>query len=238
MKKYAAGFRPICLIVLIFFNVQLVMGKDTGREAETKSDSLMNNGLQFTFINSLSAAYKMRTNAGNYWRFGISLEGSYNENNHDRNHLEQWSSDTTESAIRGSGNNKTMFIALTVDHIWNIVQYKMISFYLGVGPRVYYGAQKGNSEWQNVDVVDGTKRETYSSTKTIFLGIRGVAGIESTIYGNLSLFAEIYATAGKEWYSFDQEYNSGNEYRSAQKVKGQQFSAGISNIKIGLNVYF
>ncbi len=238
MKEYAAGFRPICLIVLIFFSVQLVMGKDTGRETETKSDSLMNNGLQFTFINSMSAAYKMRTNTGNYWRFGISLEGSYNENNHDRNYLEQWSSDTTESAIRGSGNNKNMFIALNVDHIWNIVQYKMIYFYLGVGPRVYYSAQKGNSEWQDVDVVDGRKRESHTSTKTIFLGVRGVAGIESKIYKNLSLFAEIYASAGKAWYVVDAEESLENHYKRSIRTKGQQFSTGISNIKIGLNVYF
>lgn len=234
-------FRLVSFLVGLFILTNMLWAQETDTPKKAGRDSsVYTNGLQFTFINSTAFAYKLHPQSGNYWRFGVSLNGKIGMEDFDKNNTDFLTNDTVYYAYKRNSTRNSVYISLNTDYLLPLLKNDILTVYSGGGFFVSYYSFTDNSDLVGTDQASHTKFTREISKKTVGVGLRAIGGVEGHVTNRISLFAEMNVYVSKSWSETLETATRENSInpRNERKEKIQGLVTGVSNIRIGLNVYF
>lgn len=192
-------------------------------------------GVQFYLINGISFALKTRASYPHTWRLLFDLSGSFT--NSSSEYRETFSNDTyQESESERGGHDFNFSLSFQYNHFFKVKNY--FDPYVGIGPLIRYGIQKG--KYESKEMIGGDVARS-DETTNIYLGIgvHSSIGIESSLFSHLSLFSELNLSYAHEWTKWESNSNifTSDSWRKYE-VTGTTSSLDLNSIKLGLIVYF
>ncbi|MFH0736182.1 MAG: hypothetical protein V1773_17245 [bacterium] len=194
------------------------------------------NKISVYFINGYGAIYQINTSPNTFYRLHIDIEADIVDSNFSR------------TSYAGSSRNKDIKVMLAPEIGCYLINKKYAKLYVGGGPLFSYGYKYIFEEY-TADYVymNGYPFErVYNSSKTIknsySVGIIGFMGIESRVFDNFSVFAEIDIKILRTWtkgettmqYIYERYY----EDNLSAPTDGYDWSMGLSTVRLGFSFLF
>ena len=194
------------------------------------------NKISVYFINGYGAIYQINSSANTFYRLHVDIEADIVDSNFSRTNY------------AGSSRKKDISVMLAPEIGCYLINKKYAKLYIGGGPLFAYGYKYIFEEYTADDAfINGHYYEmVYNSSKTIknsySAGIIGFMGIESCVFDNFSVFAEIDTKILRTWTKGEttMQLNYGRYYEDNLSVPsdGYDWTFGLSAVRLGFSFLF
>ncbi len=193
------------------------------------------NKISVYFVNGYGAIYQINTSPNTFYRLHVDIEADIVDSSFSRtNYI-------------GSSRNKDITVMLAPEIGCYLINKEYAKLYIGGGPLFSYGYKYIFNEFSaaGVFVDNHFFRMVYQSTKktnnSYSVGIIGFLGIESRVFDNFSVFAEIDAKILKTWTDGETTTRFGSRSYSdnlSTLSDGNEWAIGLSTVRLGFSFMF
>ncbi len=204
------------------------------RQTDTGNTNEQNNKIKVYFINGYGAIYQLNNSHNTFYRIHVDIQADINDSN------------ISKINYARARRDKNISVMLAPEFGCYLINKEYFKFYIGGGPMFSYGYQYLNNEFSDSWQVEtsGSYYYMHKTTKNSYsVGIIGFIGIESRIYDNFSIFAEIDTRAVRTWSkgqisnieSFRSALFGSALYNSSGDIDGKEWNFNLSTVRLGFS---
>ncbi len=227
-------FKNNVLIFIILF--PLVCFSQTGSKVDSTNKN--SHSIQFYLINQVIAGYKYDFSEHSSLRFLINASGLFNNKDADNIKYTDYSYDTVTYSTNRHIITNNQFYEVKCQYLFQNNLSEIVKLFFGGGPMFNYRFVRNEETAEQKNSNDNKILTNYykRDENTWNLGISAVAGIECSVYGNITLFSELemlfyYGKQNNESYNQTSSYSSVND---KYEIRGYE----LRSLRVGIGVYF